>query len=61
MRIEKGNPMFDAIRKAYVRSFTWDSGVSFLPQIKEIVIIRNTVKPKSKRALRRAKAKARAA
>ena len=57
--------MFNAIRKAYVRSFTWDSGVSFLPPIKEIVVIqntvKNTVKPKSKRAKRRAMAKARAA
>ena len=61
MRIEKGNPMINAIRKAYVRSFTWDSGVSFLPQIKEIVVIRNTVKAKGKRAKRRAMAKARAA
>ena len=61
MRIEKGNPMINAIRKAYVRSFTWDSGVSFLPQIKEIVIIRNVIKPKSKRAKRRAMAKAKVA
>ena len=57
--------MFNAIRKAYVRSFTWDSGVSFLPPIKEVVVIentvKNTVKPKSKRAKRRAMAKARAA
>ena len=53
--------MINAIRKAYVRSFTWDSGVSFLPQIKEIVIIRNVLKPKSKKAKRRAMAKARAA
>ena len=50
--------MINAIRKAYVRSFTWDSGVSFLPQIKEIVVIRNTIlKPKSKRGLRRMKRK----
>ena len=57
--------MINAIRKAYVRSFTWDTGVSFLPPIKEVVVIRNTVlntvKPKSKRAKRRAMAKARAA
>lgn len=53
--------MINAIRKAYVRSFTWDTGVSFLTPIKEIVVIHNTVKSKSKRAKRRAKAKARAA
>ena len=51
--------MFNAIRKAYVRSFTWDSGVSFLRPIKEIVVIQNTVKAKTKRAKRRAKAKSR--
>lgn len=51
--------MFDAIRKAYIRSFTWDSGISLLPEIKEIVIIRNVLKPKSKKAKRRAMAKAR--
>lgn len=53
--------MINSICKLYVRSFTWDSGVSFLPPIKEIVIIRNVLKPKSKRALRRAKAKVKAA
>lgn len=53
--------MINAICKLYVRSFTWDSGVSFLTPIKEIVIIKNTVKPKSKRAKRRAIAKARVA
>lgn len=51
--------MLNSIRKLYVRSFTWDSGVSFLPPIKEIVVIRNVVKPKGKRALRRAKGKSR--
>ena len=61
VKIEKGSPMINAICKLYVRSFTWDSGVSFLPQIKEIVVIHNTVKSKSKRAKRRAIAKARAA
>ena len=53
--------MINAIRKAYVRSFTWDTGVSFLTPIKEIVIIRNVLKPKSKKAKRRAMAKSRAA
>lgn len=51
--------MIQSICKLYARSFTWDSGVSFLPPIKEIVVIQNTVKAKSKRAKRRAKAKAR--
>lgn len=50
--------MLGYIKKQYIRSFTWDSGVSLLPPITEIVVIRNTVKPKSKRAQRRAKAKA---
>ena len=59
MKIEKGNPMINAVCKLYTRSFTWDSGVSFLPQIKGIVVIRNTIlKPKSKRGLRRMKRKA---
>ena len=53
--------MINTICKLYIRSFTWDSGVSFLPPIKEIVVIRNTVKPKSKRAKRRAMAKTKVA
>jgi hypothetical protein len=53
--------MINSICKLYTRSFTWDSGISLLPQITRIVVIRNTVKPKSKRAKRRAMAKAKAA
>lgn len=54
--------MFDSIRKVYVRSFTWDTGISALPKIRSIVILNNSIiKPKSKRAKRRAMAKARAA
>jgi hypothetical protein len=53
--------MIKSICKLYTRSFTWDSGISFIPEIKEIVVIRNIVKPKSKRAKRRAMAKARVA